>query len=177
MFAVAFSPDGKLLAATAGDGSAYVWNVADWKQLNLPTKGGTVGQVAFSSDSSMMVATAADATAIITESQTGREVLRLGGGRPGLFGVAFSPGGKYLLTGSHLNGAVRAWVVGDNEVIGINRRALLQQGLQRVGPADLSLDDDECLSLKAMNIPLVELAQQIQLDVLVCGSPFLGRDG
>lgn len=168
-FAVAFSPDGKTLAATAADGRGYLWNIdkPDQNPIVLPPRGGTVGQVAFSPDGQWLVATArADGTAVVTNVDT-RDEQYLGGGGEGLFGVAFSPDSRYLLTGD-LNGVVGLWSMVPHDIVLNRRDTLIEVGLQRV--SDMTLGDNECRILRDMRIPIFRQADE---DSVICQVPFL----
>src|SRR5262249_40075250 len=106
MYAVAFSPDGQTLAATGAEGIGYLWDVEAGERFNLRTElspqGGMVGQISFSPNGEMVVATARlDGTAIVTDVKSGDPRLVLEGTGQALFGVAFSPDSKHLLTGSN----------------------------------------------------------------------------
>jgi WD40 repeat protein len=126
MFAVAFSPDGNMLAATGAEGVGYIFDLKSdtpaTPKLVLNSGGGTVGQVAFSFDGKMVVATAtSDGTAFVADPTTGKILYRTGGGGcagvqnecTGLFGVAFSSNSKFLLTGSNLSATATLWTIGD----------------------------------------------------------------
>jgi WD40 repeat protein len=159
MFAVAFSPDGRLLAGTGAGGTGYLWDTRTQQQTVLPSQGGTIGQVSFSPDGKMVVATAgADAAAIVTNVDTGKQRLALGGGGRGLFGVAFSPDSNYLLTSSNLNATVSLWDIGDNAVQARSRDELIKLGQVRL--ADVNLRPDECEALREMHIPIFEFAER-----------------
>jgi WD40 repeat protein/energy-coupling factor transporter ATP-binding protein EcfA2 len=151
-FAVAFSPDGKMIAATAADGRGYLWDIETQNGTVLPSGGGTLGQVAFSPDGHWLVATAkADGAAILTDARTHQERAHLGGGGRALFGVAFSPNSNYLLTGD-LNGVVGLWPMVRNEKIPTDRNGLIELGRQRV--SDMTLSYEECGALQQMKIPI-----------------------
>ncbi len=65
--AVAFSPDGTLLAAAGGDGTVRLWNPATGKSIGTPLPAGTgpragVTAVAFSPDGTLLASAGADGT-------------------------------------------------------------------------------------------------------------------
>jgi WD40 repeat protein len=64
---VAFSPDGKLLAAAYGDGYARLWNLATGQAAGAPlpagaSSGGSVSGVAFSPDGKLLASADMDGT-------------------------------------------------------------------------------------------------------------------
>ncbi len=179
-FAVAFSSDGKMIAATAADGRGYLWNIEPQNQAAnptvLPSRGGTLGQVAFSPDGQWLVATAkTDGTTIVTDARTHEERFLSGGGGQGrlgvkqrLFGVAFSRDSNYLLTGD-LNGVVGVWPMARHEKLRGSRDNLIEVGRQRV--SDMTLNDDECRTLRQMKIPIFDEAFKVTTGI--CPLPFL----
>lgn len=119
---LAFSPDGRLLAGGASSGKydekmVRVWEVASGREvlaLQGPDdpRGASYpvgsGAVAFSPDGTKLATGGHDAGFHLWDLDTGKELLRLGSGRPGAIGVAFSPDGKTVYT-VRLNGPVEAW--------------------------------------------------------------------
>jgi WD40 repeat protein/serine/threonine protein kinase len=126
---LAFSPDGKLLAASSGNyftpGEVIVWDVATRNQLwNFPHVCGASSNVAFSPNGNRLAAVSGEwdksPTLTIWDTRTGKTLVAKTGdkGEMGWISVAFSPDGNSIATasgkldqGSPLNqpGEVKIW--------------------------------------------------------------------
>jgi len=114
--AVAFSPDGKLLASTDIDGTVRLWNVTAHQQVSGPFAGraGPVSAVAFSPDGRVLASADAGGTVRlwdITDPAHPTVISRLSAGHPrAVDAVAFSPDGR-LLASADIDGTVQLWDV------------------------------------------------------------------
>ncbi|MCZ2526253.1 CHAT domain-containing protein [Streptomyces sp. HB2AG] len=105
--AVAFSPDGRHLAAGSTDNQARVWAMdADEPVFRFP-HGHFVNAVAFSPDSRHLATGCADGTVQLWDTETGEPVARVKH-RLAVKGLAFSPDGALLLSGSE-DRTARVW--------------------------------------------------------------------
>jgi WD40 repeat protein len=117
--AVAFSPDGKLVATASVDKTAQVWSVETGKPVGAPLRhGAVVNHVVFSSDGKFIATASMDNTAQIWEAQSGAAYgMPLLHDRPVSY-VAFSPDGKLVATAS-VDKTARVWIVATSKRLGV----------------------------------------------------------
>ena len=110
-FAVAFSPDGQVLAAGTAEGQVRLWRVIDGQPL-LTCEGhvGAVWSVAFSPDGRLLASGSTDGTVRIWDVHSGQSLKTLAGHTQQVWSVAFSPDGALLASGGE-DQTVRVWDV------------------------------------------------------------------
>jgi WD40 repeat protein/class 3 adenylate cyclase len=104
---VAFSPDGKHIAADSDNG-VEVWETETGQPVREFSGIERVWRVAFSADGKFVAAAANDGAAL-WDATTGHLLRQFSDGS-GLNSVAFSPDGNFILTGGH-NNTARLWNV------------------------------------------------------------------
>jgi RNA polymerase sigma factor (sigma-70 family) len=126
-YALAFSPDGKLLATGSGFGPIRLWETATGKELRqCQDYQAHVVALAFSPDSGTLASLSGihDYTARLWEVASGKERVPLTEGHMGpVVSVAFSPDGKSLISGGR-DGLVGLW----NTETGQEQHPLLRAG-------------------------------------------------
>jgi serine/threonine protein kinase len=116
---IAFSPDGKLVAAATGvGGGAYVWNIATGSLVATLNDPGGYGSlwVAFSPDSKSLAIADSDASAYLWDAATRTLTSTFedpGGGS--VYGLAFSPNGTLLVTADG-NRHAYVWNIGTGKL-------------------------------------------------------------
>src|SRR5262249_36356161 len=82
VFSVAFSPDGKMLAAGSWDGTVRLWEAATGKELHLfHDQKTSVRAVAFSPDGKTLACSGEGSAIVLRDTATGKERRRLTGHR------------------------------------------------------------------------------------------------
>jgi WD40 repeat protein len=107
--AVAFTPDGKVLASDNWGFGIHLWDVATGKQLRFFAGQHSVRSLTFSADGNWLAgAVVNDPVIRLWEVATGKELRQFIGHTKGRLRVAFSPGGPVLASGC-MDATVRLW--------------------------------------------------------------------
>jgi hypothetical protein len=131
VFSLAFSPDGRGLAAGAWDGSTRVWEVATGKQLHLfQEQSSPTRAVAFSPSGKLFAAGGRGGSIVLRDSASGKELGILSGHKKPVTNLAFTPDGKSLAS-SAADGTLRLWSLADKREI---RQFAARDSEERIDP-------------------------------------------
>lgn len=109
VWSLAFSPDGRWLVSTHGDGAILVWEVLERRlAANLNGHSGPVRAVAFSANGKRLASASEDGSVIIWDAQHRAKEAVLVGHDTRVMGVAFSPDGDWLASCDQ-DGTVICW--------------------------------------------------------------------
>jgi WD40 repeat protein/serine/threonine protein kinase len=96
---LAFSPDGRYLVSTHGDGAILVWDVNTRERVaNFNEHVGAVESVAFSRDGRRVASASEDGSVIVWDAASARKENVFADYNNSVNAVAFSPGGAWLAT-------------------------------------------------------------------------------
>ena len=120
--AVAYSPDGKILAAGSGHGVLQLWDVATQRQIGAPlgtaSRGREIDSVAFSPNGKIVATAGQEGIVRLWDVATHQLIGQpLTGDRSAIYSIAFSPHGNLLAAG-HFDGTVQLWDVASGQQMG-----------------------------------------------------------
>ena len=116
--AVAFSPNGKVLASGSGDQKGFVtlWDISQERRIvTLPGHRGLVESVAFSPDGQLLASASRDKTIKLWNVDTQHIRKTLTGHKNVVYAVAFSPDGETLASSSRDN-TIKLWDVSSGNI-------------------------------------------------------------
>jgi WD40 repeat protein len=113
VWSVAFSPDGRWLVSTHGDGAVLIWDVANRERVaNLSEHAAAVRAVAFSPDGARVVSGGEDRTVTIWDARSGRKTAVLGQHLTRVTSVAFTSDGRHVGSADQ-DGTLILWNLAD----------------------------------------------------------------
>jgi WD domain, G-beta repeat/Planctomycete cytochrome C len=114
IYALALSPDGKVLATGSYDQKIKLWDVANGRELKtLSGHNGCVYGLAFRPDGRILASASADRTVKLWDVESGQRRDTLSQSLKEVYAVIFSPDGKHLFAGGADN-RIRVWQISEN---------------------------------------------------------------
>ena len=133
--AVAFSPDGQILASGGEDQTIRLWDAQTGHCLQVLAKHShSVVAVAFNGDGRTLASGGADQTVCLWDVQARKPLRTLQGHEQGVPALAFNPQ-EDLLASSHWGQAIHLWDVGDPEALAAGRVRNTLRGHRQKIPA------------------------------------------
>jgi RNA polymerase sigma factor (sigma-70 family) len=109
VLSLAYSPDGRALAAGAYDGTIRVCDPNAAKEtMRFKAHSGAVQALSYAPDGKSLASAGRNGTIVLWDTATGKELRRLAGPGPAVLALSFSPDGKFLASGG-LDGRVHVW--------------------------------------------------------------------
>jgi WD40 repeat protein len=121
VYAVRYSPDGKLLAAGVQEGDVLVYDTSSRELVRtLSGHTGLVWRLAFSPDGKVLTSSSHDMTVKVWDVETGEELATLDPRTSFLMGHALSPDGSRVATAS-ADGTIRIFALSTEELVEVAR--------------------------------------------------------
>ena len=113
VWSVVFSPDGRWLVSTHGDGSILIWDVANRElEANLREHSGAVRSIAFSHDGQRFATTSDDHSVILWNAARGTKETVLTDHQTRVGAVSFAPDDDWLVSADQF-GTVKRYTIGE----------------------------------------------------------------
>ncbi len=123
---LAYSPDGKMIAAWYPDGSVGLWDVKTStlqqtlkveSEGNIRFTGDGLNNVAFSADGKVLASGHGDGSVHLWDTVRGELIRTIKGSETSIQGIAISPDGKLLASTAIFEGVVRVWDMESGELV------------------------------------------------------------
>ncbi len=172
VLALAWSPDGKLLAVATGQ-SVHLVDANTLAELRTLSVGAWAGSLAFKPDGSLLALAAKDGTVQLWRPSDGQQLCKLDAHHPDAKSVAFSPDGRWLASTGN-DAYVRLWDISmlpQSGECNLAPSAELIGGTFSVPSAAFSPDGTIIASIDSQTILLREIASQRLVRSLAANAP------